>query len=98
MTNMNTDDGLQRSNSELTEPVTKVAMTPIRWIALAAGIAIMLFQIISTEFRVTELKAEGFGDFVIRSTRNHAYFPLIGGIVGALTSIVIVKALKRLFK
>lgn len=98
MTSMNTDDGLQHSNSELTEPVTKVAMTPIRWIALAAGLAFTLFQMVSTEFRVTELKAEGFGDVVITSTRNHAYFPLIGGIVGALTSIVIVKALKRLFK
>lgn len=98
MNNDGIDDDLQRSGSEMAAPAARKWMTPRRWIALAVGMALTLFQIVSTEFRVAELKAEGFGDVVIESTRNHAYFPLIGGIVGALAFIVAGKAIKRLLR
>lgn len=96
MNNDGIDDDIQRSGSETAEPAASKWMTPRRWIALAVAMALTLFQIVSTEFRVAELTAEGFGDVVITSTRNHAYFPLIGGLVGALAFIGVGKAIKRL--
>ena len=68
----------------------------LRWVALAAAIAFTVFQIAETEMRVAELKADGFGEVAIDSVRNHAYFPMIGAIAGALIFIGIGKLLKRL--
>jgi hypothetical protein len=98
MSNDNADHSLQHPGSEFTGPVTRKGMTPLRWIVLVVGVVITLFQIISTESRVVELRADGFSDFVITSTRNHAYFPLIGGFVGALTFVGMVRMLKFMFK
>jgi hypothetical protein len=98
MINDNADNSLQHPESEFTGAVKRKGMTPLRWIALAVAVAITLFQIISTELRVVELRADGFSDFVITSTRNHAYFPLIGGLVGALTVGGIGRMLKFMFK
>ena len=68
----------------------------LRWVALAAAIAFTVFQIAETEMRVAELETDGFGEVAIASVRNHAYFPMIGAIVGALVFIGIGKLLKRL--
>ncbi|MES2986825.1 MAG: hypothetical protein V4808_02865 [Pseudomonadota bacterium] len=62
-----------------------------------AGItaAIILWQVVRTEWRIADLRARGFGDVVIESTRDHAYAPLIGAIIGALLCIGIGLAIKR---
>jgi hypothetical protein len=55
----------------------------------------VVWQIAQTEFRVAKLRSDGFSDFVIDSTRSHAYFPLIGGILGAALFIGAGLAIKR---
>lgn len=56
---------------------------------------IALWQVWQTEARVADLRAQGFTDVVISSTRDHAYFPLIGGILGAAIFVGIHLAIKR---
>jgi hypothetical protein len=52
------------------------------------------WQVARTEWKVAGLRDRGFSDFVIESTRNHAYFPMIGALIGAAVSVLIVKAVK----
>lgn len=55
-----------------------------------------LWQVGATEWRVHRLRAQGFGQVVVDSTRDHAYFPLAGALIGAALSIVAGQAIKRL--
>ena len=65
---------------------------------LLALVALILWVVITTERRVIGLRSQGFTDVVIDSERNHAYFPLIGGILGAAVSIALVRGMKRLLR
>ena len=56
---------------------------------------IILWHVAQTEFRVAQLRSDGFSDFVIDSTRNHTYFPLIGAILGVALFIGASLAIKR---
>lgn len=67
-----------------------------RMVFAAIAVGVILFQIVKTELRVSELRSQGFTDVVTSSTRNHAYFPLIGAIVGALLFTGIGIAVRRL--
>lgn len=58
----------------------------------------IIWHAAQTEFRVAQLRADGFSEFVIESTRNHAYFPLIGGLSGAALFIFAGRAIKRTFR
>lgn len=60
------------------------------------GVGFVLWNIAITEKRVMDLRSQGFGDFVISSTRNHAYFPMIGAIVGSALFIGVGWAIKRM--
>lgn len=62
------------------------------------GLGFMLWNVVGTELRVMRLRSAGFGDVVVASTRDHAYFPMIGAILGAITSIGLVLVIKRLFR
>lgn len=44
------------------------------------------------------LRGAGFGDVVVASTRDHAYLPMIGAILGAISSIGLVRVIERLFR
>lgn len=59
----------------------------------AAGIT--LWQVWKTEAHVADLRARGFTDVAISSARDHAYFPLVGGILGAVIFVGIHFAIKR---
>ena len=62
------------------------------------GVGFVLWNIAVTEKRVMDLRSQGFGDFVISSTRNHAYFPMIGAIVGSALFIGVGWAIKRMLR
>lgn len=66
-----------------------------RWIFAIIGTVFVVWQIFTTEKRVAQLRADGFGEVVIESTRNHAYFPIIGALFGSLLFIGIYTAVKR---
>jgi uncharacterized membrane protein YeaQ/YmgE (transglycosylase-associated protein family) len=70
----------------------------IRWLFAIIGAAFVLLQILATEKRVGQLRADGFSDVAISSTRNHAYFPIIGAVIGSLLFIGIFTAIKRMLK
>lgn len=55
----------------------------------------VLWQVGATEWRVHQLRARGFGQVVVDSTRGHAYFPLAGALIGAALFIVAGRAIKR---
>lgn len=59
---------------------------------------VVLWQIVQTEMRVADLRSRGFTHVVIDSTRDHAYFPLIGGLLGAALFIGVGVAIKRTFR
>jgi hypothetical protein len=69
-----------------------------RLMLVLIGTVLILWQIAATEYRVAQLRADGFGDVVISSTRNHAYFPIIGAVLGSLLFIGLFTVLKRLFR
>jgi hypothetical protein len=69
----------------------RIAMRIIVGVAMAVGVA---WQVVQTEWKVASLRERGFSDFVIESTRNHGYFPMIGALVGALVAILIAKVIK----
>lgn len=69
-----------------------------RIILAIIGIGFVLWNIVSTEMRVAQLRDQGFSDFVISSTRNHAYFPMIGAILGSALFIGAGMAIKRLMR
>lgn len=56
---------------------------PFRVLAAIFALGTTLWQVWKTEARVADLRARGFTDVVISSTRDHAYLPLVGGILGA---------------
>lgn len=62
------------------------------------GLGFVLWNVVGTELRVMRLRSAGFGDVVVASTRDHAYFPIIGAVLGAITSIGLVLVIKRLFR
>ncbi|KTE78581.1 hypothetical protein [Sphingopyxis sp. A083] len=64
--------------------------------ALFVGLFV-LWQIAATEWRVYKLRAAGFGQVVVDSTRDHAYFPLAGALIGAAVFISAGAMIKRLF-
>lgn len=63
---------------------------------LSAGV--VLWNIVRTELRVADLRHRGFGDVVVASARDHAYFPLIGAIVGGALTIALAFGVKRLLR
>lgn len=65
------------------------------WPALLLVVGV-LWVIADTERRGATLRAQGFGDVAITSLRNHAYFPLIGGLIGALVSVALYRGILRL--
>lgn len=67
----------------------------IRVISLVFVLGLITWQVVYTEWQVARLRSQGFTDVVIDSTRNHAYFPLIGGVLGAALFIGIANAIKR---
>lgn len=62
------------------------------------GVGFVLWNIAVTEKRVMDLRSRGFGDVVISSTRDHAYFPMIGAILGSALFISIGLAMKRMMR
>ncbi|QIG54550.1 hypothetical protein G6N82_10640 [Altererythrobacter sp. BO-6] len=58
--------------------------------------AYVILVILETEHKVSRLRDDGFDGFVIESTRNHAYFPLIGAMLGAALAIGLVRLIKKL--
>ena len=58
--------------------------------------AYVIWVVLETEHRVSRLRDDGFSGFVIESARNHAYFPLIGGILGAALAIGLGGLIKKL--
>ena len=65
---------------------------------IAAGtfaVGIILWQVWKTETHVADLRVQGFTDVAISSARDHAYFPLVGGILGAAIFIGIHRVIKR---
>lgn len=69
---------------------------PKAWIiGLLFLFGVTVWQVFRTEMQVANLRSQGFSEFVIDSTRNHAYFPLFGGIMGAALFIGLVAAIKR---
>lgn len=69
----------------------------VRIILGAVIVGVAAWQIAQTEWKVATLRERGFSDFVIESTRNHAYFPMIGGLIGAVLAVLIVKAIKAVW-
>jgi hypothetical protein len=67
----------------------------VRLIFAIIVLAVIGWQVFSTEMRVAELRSRGFTDVAIDSTRDHAYLPLIGGVLGAALFIGIGLAIKR---
>lgn len=57
-------------------------------------VGVVGWQVAQTESKVASLRERGFSDFVIESTRNHAYFPMIGALIGAVVAVLIAKAVK----
>lgn len=82
------------SQNEPTDGETLLKKRRIRMIGGLVFAAVVIGQIFVTERRVMDLRSRGFGDVVIDSTRDHAYFPLIGAILGAGLAIAAVKAIK----
>lgn len=62
------------------------------------GVGAVLWNIVRTELRVADLRNRGFGDVVVASVRDHAYFPLIGAMVGGALSMALVFGVKRLLR
>lgn len=62
------------------------------------GAGFVLWNIAATERRVMDLRSQGFGDVVISSTRDHAYLPMIGAILGSALFIGVFWAMKRLMR
>ncbi|MBV5262486.1 hypothetical protein [Pinisolibacter aquiterrae] len=60
------------------------------------GLGFVLWNVVGTELHVMRLRGAGFGDVVVASTRDHAYLPMIGAVLGAISSIGLVLAIKRL--
>jgi len=57
------------------------------YLSLAGVAGLVLWTVVKTELRVRELVAQGFTDVAIDSVRNHAYFPMFGGLLGAAVVI-----------
>ena len=64
----------------------------------AVAIGAIVWTIVKTERRVAELRGRGFTDVAIASTRDHAYLPLAGGLIGACVAILIAKGIGRLLR
>lgn len=69
-----------------------------RILAAVFALGITLWQVWKTEVSVADLRARGFTDVVISSTRDHAYFPLVGGILGAAIFIRIHLVIRRAWR
>ncbi|MDX8356857.1 hypothetical protein [Sphingopyxis terrae] len=68
----------------------------VRIIAALIVVLSVLWQVGTTEWRIHQLRAQGFGQVVVDSTRDHAYFPLAGGLIGATLFVLAGRAIKRL--
>ena len=76
-------------------PANKRRFTPLRIVLLCIGAVFLLLQVLSTENRVRDLQSRGFSDVAIESTRNHAYFPIIGAFIGAVVFSLAFIVIKR---
>lgn len=70
-------------------------MTRVRIGLMGIGAVFILLQVIATENRVRDLQNRALSDFVIESTHNYAYFPIIGAVIGAMMFSLIFIAIKR---
>ncbi|GAA0384543.1 hypothetical protein GCM10009093_09350 [Brevundimonas terrae] len=68
------------------------------YLSLAGVVGLVLWTVVKTELRVRELVAQGFTDVAIDSTRNHAYFPMFGSLLGAAVMIGVVVTVKRFLR
>ena len=68
------------------------------YLSLAGVAALVLWTVVKTELRVRELVSQGFTDVAIDSTRNHAYFPLFGSLLGAALTIAVVVMAKPVLR
>jgi len=62
------------------------------------SVGFVLWNVAVTEKRVIDLRSQGFGDVVISSTRDHAYFPMIGAILGSALFIGVGWAIKCMIR
>jgi len=69
----------------------RIAVRIIVGTLMAGAVAL---QVARTEWKVATLRERGFSDVVIESTRNHAYFPMIGALAGAVVVVLICKAIQ----
>lgn len=76
----------------------KRRLTPLRILLLCIGALFVVWEVLNTEHRVRDLQSRGFSDFVIESTRNHAYFPIIGAFIGAIVFSLAFIAIKRVIR
>lgn len=79
-------------------PESRPSKRKIRAISSLVLFCLVIWQVIRTEREVSRLRAAGFTDVVIDSTRNHAYFPLFGGILGAALLLGLTVAIKRVLR
>ena len=84
----------RRSDGTAAHPATGVRKRHL-WLFLLSAMLI-LWVVVTTEIRVVDLRSQGFTDVVIDSERNHAYFPLIGGLFGSVAFIALVRGARRL--
>ena len=73
---------------------------PVRIILLLVCAAYVGWTVLETEHRVSILLQQGFepGGAGIESVRNHAYWPMIGGIVGSIVGALLFVAIRKVIR
>ncbi len=72
-----------------------------RWLrasALVVSLTFIGWQVLQTEHKVARLRADGFEDFVIESTRIHAYAPLVMAMAGAMLSMALWRMVQHVLR
>ena len=85
-----------QADEEVKSDVPEARAKRRRILLIAAPCSVwVLWMVAKTEKHVANLHAQGFTDVAIDSARNHAYFPIIGAILGAGLFIAISIGIKR---
>lgn len=77
------------------------SQAPARWLrgaALAVSLTAFGWQVLQTEHKVARLRADGLEEFVIESTRIHAYAPLVMAIAGAAVSMALWRMVQHVLR